>query len=334
MTMRSPSKCGGSYPNLSTTCEQDIEAGFVNFRKRKQPEDEDCFTEAIERLTRNLNGSISSLRDEMNSKLESFTSDINAIVTTEMNNFRTLIDEMKNEVTDIKVACKALQSSVDELHSKQQSSSAQITTICDQIDSHHERLHNLEQSQTPMVNVTGKMQEMSDIIKALQLQLASKDQRDRLKNLEITNVPVTKGENLLSILKTLSVKVGLDLAPQDIDDIHRVRKFTTDSKNTVLPPNIIVHFSLRKRKEEFLAACKIRREITTVDLGYNGPSKPIFINEHLTPQNKMLFKRVRAAASEHGFKFVWVKDCKLFVRKSESSKIIFIASEDDLKKIK
>lgn len=105
MTMRSPSKCGGSYPNLSTTCEQDIEAGFVNFRKRKQPEDEDCFTEAIERLTRNLNGSISSLRDEMNSKLESFTSDINTIVTTEMNNFRTLIDEMKNEVTDIKVAC-------------------------------------------------------------------------------------------------------------------------------------------------------------------------------------------------------------------------------------
>lgn len=332
MTMRSPLKYSASNPNLSISCDDNNETSFVNLRKRKQPED--CFTDALERLTQNLTSSMSSLRDEMNLKLESFSSNINTIVTTEMKNFRTMIDEIKNEVTDIKVTCRALQSSVDDLHSKQQSSSAQITTISDQIDSHCERLHKLEQSQGPIVNIAKKMQDMSDTIKNLQHQLASKDQRDRSKNLEITNVPVTKGENLHSILMTLAIKIGIDLDLQNIDDVHRVRKFVLDNKNTEQPPNIIVHFSQRRRKDEFLAACKTRRELTTLDLGCNGPAKPIFVNEHLTPQNKLLFKKVRATASDHGYKFIWVKDGKLFTRKSESSKIIYIACEDDLKKIK
>ncbi|CAG9795435.1 unnamed protein product [Diatraea saccharalis] len=52
-----------------------------------------------------------------------------------------------------------------------------------------------------------------------------------------------------------------------------------------------------QKKNDFLAAVRTRRGLTTADIGIDGTSKAIFINDHLTPHNKTLFKQVRKLES-------------------------------------
>lgn len=58
----------------------------------------------------------------------------------------------------------------------------------------------------------------------------------------------------------------------------------------------------------------------------------IYINVHLTAYNKKLFWLARQLRSA-GYKFVWVKDGQVKVRKNEHSKVININTPDDIPKI-
>ncbi|CAH2090658.1 unnamed protein product [Euphydryas editha] len=60
---------------------------------------------------------------------------------------------------------------------------------------------------------------------------------------------------------------------------------------------------------------------------------PVFIQEHLSPQNKALHAAVRIRAKEKGYKYVWVRSGKIFVRKSEDSGYLFIRNMVDLNKL-
>ncbi|KAG7300149.1 hypothetical protein JYU34_015698, partial [Plutella xylostella] len=46
----------------------------------------------------------------------------------------------------------------------------------------------------------------------------------------------------------------------------------------------------RKKKNDVLAAVRARRGLSTADLGLAGPSRPVFVNDHLTPSNKVLYR--------------------------------------------
>ncbi|XP_059057962.1 uncharacterized protein LOC131851475 [Achroia grisella] len=177
----------------------------------------------------------------------------------------------------------------------------------------------------------------SKTIQSLTEQLSIKDQQGRLNNLEILGIPSKKGENLIGILKNIATKVGFDLIPADIDYIHRVRRFGSNSKSHVdnqLPPNIIVRFTQRKRKNDMLAAARVRRGLTSADAGVDGPPTSIFINDHLTPQNKILYRRTRELGKEKGYKYIWINNCQIFVRKSDTCKAVLIQNDSDLSKIK
>lgn len=177
----------------------------------------------------------------------------------------------------------------------------------------------------------------------LSTQLLAREQQGRINNLEITGIPLAKGENLYSLLDRIAQKIGIPLASSDVDYVHRVRRFLapilnkegqTTSSSTSRAPNIIVRFTQRKRKAEFLTAVRARRGLTTADLDIDGPSSPVFVNDHLAPQNKVIYGRARKLGRELGYKYIWLNDCKIFLRKSDESKAILIASESDLDKIK
>lgn len=187
-------------------------------------------------------------------------------------------------------------------------------------------------------NTSEKIQTLENRIDELSNQIKSNDQRSRLNNVEISGVPVSKSENLNTILHNLAVKVGFPIVDSDVDYIYRVRRFPSTTKSDGLPnsvvPNIIVKFTQRKRKSDLIAAVRARRGIATTDLGIDGPSRPIFVNDHLAPHNKLLYKQARLLGKEKAYRFIWLNDCKIFLRKNESSKPIIISNEVDLLKIK
>lgn len=194
--------------------------------------------------------------------------------------------------------------------------------------------------------VSSEISELQCLTNNLNDQLKAKEQLGRINNVEIAGIPLLKSENLKNIIHNIATKVGFTLLPTDIDYTHRVRRFnstrneipTKHDGSTSLDsssiPNIIVRFTQRYRKNEFLAAVRARRGLTTADAGLNGPSRPVYVNDHLTPHNKLLYKETRLLAKQKDYKYVWLSDCRILLRKNDTSKVQLISCDADLSKIK
>lgn len=180
-----------------------------------------------------------------------------------------------------------------------------------------------------------------DTITSLQEQNNKNDQFARMNNLEISGIPITSGENLHTILHTIGSKVGIQIDDRDVDAIRRVRRFEvsdtsvskTPTKNS-RPSAIVVKFTRRICKDKLLAAVRARRGLTTVDVGISGPANNIYVSDHLTPQNKLLLRRARQVKSDLQYSYLWIRDCKILMRKNDHSKVIVISSQSDLSKLK
>ena len=65
-----------------------------------------------------------------------------------------------------------------------------------------------------------------------------------------------------------------------------------------------------------------------------GPRKSVYVSEHLSPANKSLHAAARLKAKELNYKFTWIRNGRIFVRKDESSEFILIRNTESLKLIK
>lgn len=308
---RSPPRgISGSQPDLS-----ELRDDYVNQRKRKSPDCSCNHQEGLIDLQRNLMDFMKSTLDTQNKEIQSAFKTIHndlSVFKDEMRSLTHSIQKISDEQTQIKNDICELKSS---------------TTM----------------QENKVESINKKVAELTSTIEELSEQLQTKEQHGRMNNLEISGIPVLKGENLMNTLNNITAKIGFSLLPHDIDYIHRVRRFApksnhngadSDLQSSTSIPNIIVRFTQRSRKNEMLAAVHARRGLTTADAGLNGPSKPIFINDHLTPQNKLLYKQARLLAKEKSYKYIWLSECKILLRKNDTAKVILVSNESDLLKIK
>lgn len=201
-----------------------------------------------------------------------------------------------------------------------------------------ERISATEDTLAVLCNVPKDISEAKECIDKLMKENNNRDQFCRLNNVEISGVPLVKKENLFSVLKSICSKLSFDLQPTDVDTIHRVRPFISAVKNNdpPRPPAIIVRFTQRLRKDALLAAARAHRTLFTTDIGFNGPATNVFLSHHLTPTNKLLLQQAKKIKKEQDFKYLWIQDCKILMRKSDdiTSKIYHIKNEIDLCKLK
>lgn len=313
---RSPPReiVGGSQPDLSRI--QQLDEININFnsRKRKTPECH-CDNQESQLFSQN------SLMDMLKSTLDK--------QSLEMKN---IVDSLRHDLTSFKQDMRDLAQSIHKISEEQTQIKNDINELKSSTLTQSQKIDAIDKQATQLSTTVGELSEQQLI----------KEQQGRINNLEISGIPVLKGENLMNTLNTIAAKIGFSLLPYDVDYIHRVRRFTPkknndigdDSQTSPSIPNIIVRFTQRRRKNEMLAAVRARRGLTTADAGFNGPSKPIFINDHLTPQNKLLYKQARLIAKEKNYKYVWLSECKILLRKNDASKVLLVSNENDLSKIK
>ncbi|CAK1550983.1 unnamed protein product [Leptosia nina] len=162
------------------------------------------------------------------------------------------------------------------------------------------------------------------------------EQYTRGHNVEIQCVPERKEENLLTVIKQISKTVNFSLKDEHISDFHRVAKVNTDSSR---PRSIIVQFQSARLRDNFLGTviqynkANSDNKLNTSNIGFKGEPNPIYVLEHLSPANKILHAKARTKSKELGFKFVWVRGGRVYMRKTESSKIIFIKNLHTLEKL-
>lgn len=75
-----------------------------------------------------------------------------------------------------------------------------------------------------------------------------------------------------------------------------------------------------------------KHRLTSADLGFHG-TEPIFVNEHLCLENKILLSKTIRCKKEKGWKFAWVSQGKIFMRKNENSDALQITCDSDLSSV-
>lgn len=318
-----------SPPAKNSESSSDLRVGNVTSRKKKTSEND--VTVLIAEFRREIKETLSDYKEEVHKSFSEIRQDLLSTFKTHLDNQNDILYKLREDFCDVKNEISAIKQTNNKLQQEQTQLKSALAA----------QKRDYDATKSKVIDLERDLADAKRSLSTISEQLSLKDQQGRINNLEITGVPVSRGENLNNIITKLAVKVGLALTPFDIDYIHRVRRFNPSAAVKVdgppssqNVPNIIVRFSQRKRKSDMLAAIRARRGLTTADLDLDGPARPVFVNDHLAPHNKMLYGRVRRLGKELGYKYIWVNDCKIFVRKSDTSKAILISNEADLIKIK
>ncbi|CAH2105729.1 unnamed protein product [Euphydryas editha] len=160
----------------------------------------------------------------------------------------------------------------------------------------------INKCESDLKTVSRQCSEFSDVTKKIELMEAANNDREqwsRRSNIEIYGVPQKKNENLYTILNNISDKVGYNLnRSTEIDFITRVASKSQENKK---PKPIVVKFLCRWKKDDFLAQVK-KLKLKCSDIG-------------------------------KGYRYVWVKNCCIMVRRNDTSPVLHIINVNDLKKI-
>ena len=150
----------------------------------------------------------------------------------------------------------------------------------------------------------------------------------RVNNLEISgldkpiSIPATEVEEAYEepvedmVVKCLNgLFAGEErISNEDIDICHELPSKTGKKLH-------VVKFISRKAKNLILDQKKKRQ-----NFNFKFRGNPIFINDHLTPNNKHLFAMARQKKTAAGYKYLWTKNGKILIRKDDNSPIIPITS--------
>ena len=129
----------------------------------------------------------------------------------------------------------------------------------------------------------------------------------------------------LGLFSALGAK---DVSTWDIDIAHRVPARRDSNK----PNAIVCKFTRRLAKDKVMA---VRKNVHTLqachlDLPEDVSLTNVSIFEHLSPRMQSLFYEAKKFKIDNGFQFCWTKNGSVFLRKSESSRIVKLARLEDL----
>ncbi|KAL4707789.1 hypothetical protein ACJJTC_001735 [Scirpophaga incertulas] len=159
-------------------------------------------------------------------------------------------------------------------------------------------------------------------------------QTSRESNVEINGVPEKKSENLVNVFLRMTQSINYSISSEDVLHVTRVAKLNRDNNR---PRSIIAKLRSPRQRDALLAAVTSfnrknpKNKLNSTHLGHEGLSTPIFIAEHITPTNKSLHAAARLKSRDLSYKFVWVRNGRVYVRKDEFSQAIQIKNIDSLK---
>lgn len=76
-----------------------------------------------------------------------------------------------------------------------------------------------------------------------------------------------------------------------------------------------------------------KRNLNSGIFGNEFGNSRIFINDSLTSYNRALFKEASKLKSSHHYKYLWIRNSSILMRKSDGKPVIRIDSFEDLQKL-
>lgn len=210
-----------------------------------------------------------------------------------------------------------------------------ITTdfICDQQKTLKREIDNKSQV---IKDLESENKRLNSEINLLNNRLTSIEKMTRNQNLEIQAVPESRNDNPTTIFQNLCKTLNLEISEDKIHSCRRVAKLNPSSDR---PRNILVSLLNPRLRDQVLSAChrynKVHKNepLDSTHLGLPTERRRIYVTEHLSPECKSLHAAARRTAREKGYKYVWVKYGRIYIRKEDTAACIHIKDMNSLSKL-
>lgn len=159
-------------------------------------------------------------------------------------------------------------------------------------------------------------------LEVVEAKLDEIEQKDKANNLIVVGVPKQKEKDISSSVKKIFESVKASVDGNDIKECYRLGK--------VEDGPILVRLNNYAVKKEILVKIRQHKGTSVRKCGLEGDDRKIYLNEDLTTQKRLLFKKARERKTENGYKAVYCLNGKIFVRKNDTDPPIKIVSLKDL----
>lgn len=232
----------------------------------------------------------------------------------------TLVQCINNELKSIKTEIEQVKDSMTFMNEKYE-------TIKSEISNKFTTLHQLQKEN----------EQLSASLKEMNMRVNTMEQQARSSNVEIQCVPEHKGENLVSIVMNVARVTSCTIAESNIHQVTRIAKLNSSSNR---PKSIIVQFSSPRVRDSFLSASikfnknkKPEDRLSSSLLGIGGKKENVYVVEHLSSKNKSLHAAARMKAKELSYQYVWVRNGRIYMRKTDGSDYVYVKDTETLERI-
>lgn len=229
-----------------------------------------------------------------------------------MTMLREMQEEQMKNVTDFNKSYEAL-------HSKLEENTNTLKCGMEKIENYIKEIDNLKRENTALKS------------KVVDLEARVDDLEDyaRRNCLEIQGVPEEKEENVMNVVKKVGKALDMQIDDLMIDACHRIGR-KTDREH---PRGIIVKFVRRMDKEMLMKHRRDKkRDFSTRHLDLPSDS-PIYLNDSLSPAKRKLLALARHVRKERNYKYLWLRNGHILLRKEEGKNVIEIKTQADLSEL-
>lgn len=256
----------------------------------------------------------------------------------ETNSFSILVSEiryMRSDMSEVKDTLKLLYDGMQKCNARLdmyetrilalEQNNTQMDTCISQLKKLEDRINDLENNNTEIAS-------LNDTIGNLKDQLNQQMQSAMRNEIEIIGIEEANNENLYHTVLVTAAKLGVQITTDDIEWTARagLKKDVKSDMVSKSPRPVIVRLLRRAKKDQIIKASKSWRSLSSTDIDVQGPIRKIFVNEHLTKENRTFFREARIRAKDAGYKYCWTTSGRIFVRKSKGKPATLVKNNNDL----
>lgn len=199
----------------------------------------------------------------------------------------------------------------------------------------------IKQNDNLIKRITATERENKELRKELE---EMKEEQKQMRR-DMQEFKIGKNINDQELLNRNAIVSGLPMEHKDLDQLKKTvqeigKRLKVDIGDGDLncvkigkpgEQKLKVIFKTEEVKDKIMKARR-GKNLNTKDLGLENDAE-VFINHDLTVANQLLYKKTREVKRNLGYKFAWVSHGRIFLRKTDDSKILHVKSEDYLNNV-
>lgn len=302
---------------MSSQLQDKAQTGSANKNTGDRESDNVTSRNKIRRPARQDNDDFVIFRKEMKDWLRSFQQEQNEKMDKFHQQQKSKLDSMEKCITDMSSKISAIDSTSQDIEKS-------VEYISEKLNNVQTKINSLQSEWKSLFNQVQSLEDQHEFL-AKTINKTS---------LEIRNIPkkdpATKS-SLYDYVTKLCTNLNVTIQTNDIRDVTRV----TNRKDTSMS-NIIVEFTNTLHKNNILNAVKSyyknhkNNRISSNFLGITGETSTIYISEYLTRKAKRLFYLAKDWVKTHEYKYCWVSNGYVYLRKHDGAPYKLINNEDQL----